>query len=256
MRPGKSKLPPFDYRGVFNPDDYLYFYIHSISDEVTLSQINFLISQMNLDRPLKILDLACGHGRHANRLAKLGHHVTGIDLMPGFLKIASQDARKNGVEVKYLKGDMRHLTFRNEFDRVILMFTAFGYFSDEENYLVLQNIARALKPGGLFCFDTHNRDMTLKGLVPFAVVEKGKDLLIDRHEFDSISGRLINRRIVIRNGRRKDTPFFVRFYSYTEIARLLKKAGLPIKAVYADWQARPFTSESRRMIIIAEKDKL
>jgi SAM-dependent methyltransferase len=256
MKLTKTKLPPFDFRGVFNPNDYLYFYANSISDEVTRMQVDFLIGQLNLERPMKILDLACGHGRHANQLAKLGHQVTGIDLMPGFLKIANQDARKNGVKVIYLKGDMRHLTFQNEFDRVILMFTAFGYFSDEENYLVLQNVARALKPGGLFCFDTHNRDMILKGMIPYAVVEKGKDLLIDRHEFNSVSGRLINRRIIIRNGRRKDTPFFVRFYSYTEIARLLKKAGIPIKAVYSDWQARPFTSESRRMIIIAEKNKL
>jgi SAM-dependent methyltransferase len=160
---------------------------------------------------MKILDLACAMPTRPTNWRNWDisdrHRLDA-----GFLKIANQDARKT-VKVIYLKGDMRHLTFQNEFDRVILMFTAFGYFSDEENYLVLQNVARALKPGGLFCFDTHNRDMILKGMIPYAVVEKGKDLLIDRHEFNSVSGRLINRRIIIRNGRRKDTPFFVRFYS-------------------------------------------
>jgi SAM-dependent methyltransferase len=253
MKSEKSDLPAFNVRGVFNPDDYLHFYLHTINDDVTAIQVDFLVNQLKLDKQVNILDLACGHGRHANRLAKLGHKVTGVDITPGFLKMASQDARKAGVKVKYLKGDMRNLKFKNEFDRVILMFTAFGYFSDEENYLVLQNIAKALKPGGLFCFDSHNRDLLLKGWLPYIVVERGKDLQIDRNEFDTATGRLINRRIIIRDGKRKDTPFFVRFYNYNEISRLLKKAGLPVKAAYSDWQGKPFAGESRRMIIVAQK---
>jgi SAM-dependent methyltransferase len=247
-------LPRFDFRTVFNPDDYLHFYVNSLSDEITSLQVDFLVSQMALSSPMKILDLACGHGRHANRLAQLGHQVTGVDIMPGFLKIAGQEAKKLGLDVTYLKGDMRHITFPNQFDRVILMFTAFGYFSDEENFLVLKNIARALKPGGLFCFDTHNRDVFLKGFLPFIVVERGKDLLIDRNSFDTTTGRFINKRIIIRNGRRKDAPFFVRFYNFNEISGLLKKAGLPVQAVYGDWHTKPFTSDSRRMIIIAKKE--
>jgi SAM-dependent methyltransferase len=254
MNHKSDNLPKFNFGGVFNPDDYLYFYTHTLSDEITSLQIDFLTNQLALKSPMTILDLACGHGRHANRLAQLGYKVTGVDITPGFLKLAIGEARKLGVNVDYFKGDMRHLTYNNEFDRVILMFTAFGYFSDEENFQVLKNVARALKAGGLFCFDTHNRDNFLKGFLPFIVVEKGKDLLIDRNSFDTTTGRLINKRIIIRNGRRKDTPFFVRFYNYSEISGLLKKAGLPVKAVYGDWHGNPFNSDSRRMIIVARKE--
>ena len=94
---------------------------------------------------MEILDLACGFGRHANRLAALGHTVTGIDLTPGFLEIARQDAEKRNVEVKYQQGDMRGITFDDKFDRVMLLFTSFGYFTDEENLQVLINAQQCLE---------------------------------------------------------------------------------------------------------------
>lgn len=103
--------------------------------------------ELELDKPMKILDLACGHGRHANRLAELGHSVTGVDITSGFLEIAKKDAQERGVSVEYVQGDMREISFKEEFDRVLLLFTAFGYFEDEENFKVLENVAQALKPG-------------------------------------------------------------------------------------------------------------
>ncbi|MGC9338023.1 MAG: class I SAM-dependent methyltransferase [Candidatus Cloacimonadia bacterium] len=202
---------------------------------------------------MKILDLACGHGRHANRLAELGYSITGIDITSGFLEIANREAREKGVNVEYIQGDMREISFKEEFDIILLFFTSFGYFEDEENCRVLENVARALKPYGLFCFDTFNRDVFLKNFLPYIVVEKENDLMIDRDTFDSTTGRLYTKRIVIRNGRRKDKPFFIRLYNPTEIRDLLRRAGLSIYKMYADFSSKPFTYESRRMIIIAKK---
>lgn len=245
----------FDFEAVFEPEDYLYFYEEILTEERTKQEIEFLMKELNLNKPMKILDLACGHGRHANRLAKLGHSVTGVDITFGFLEIAKRDAKEKRVGVKYMQGDMRELIFTDEFDRVLLLYTAFGYFEDEENFKVLRNVARALKPGGLFCLDMHNRDGFLKTFLPYIVEEKGNDLLIDRNTFDSETGRLYNKRIVIRNGKRKDKPYFIRLYNPTEIRELLSRTGLGIYKIYGNWAATPFTSDSRRMIIIATKEK-
>jgi len=255
MNKEKDIKPEFDFKAVFEPDDYLYFYKDSLTEERTKAEIDFLVKELQLDKSMKILDLACGHGRHANRLAKLGYNVTGVDISQGFLEIAKKEAKEKGISVKYIQEDMRNISFIEEFNRVLLLFTSFGYFEDEENLKVLKNIADALKPGGLFCFDTANRDEFLKHILPYKVTEKGNDLMIDRITFDSITGRLYNRRIIIRNGKREDKPFFVRFYNPTEIRDLLEKAGLEIYKMYGDWQANPFTSGSTRMIIIAEKPK-
>jgi 2-polyprenyl-3-methyl-5-hydroxy-6-metoxy-1,4-benzoquinol methylase len=65
------------------------------------------VNLLELESPMKIFDLACGFGRHANRLAALGHFVTGIDYTPGFLEIAQKDAREWNVQVDYRLTEMR-----------------------------------------------------------------------------------------------------------------------------------------------------
>ena len=243
----------FDFEAVFQVDDYLYFYGDMLNEERTEVEVAALVRLLELDRPMQILDLACGFGRHTNRLAALGHRMTGVDLMPGFLEIARQDAQRRSVQVNYQPGDMRQIQYQAEFDRVLLAFTAFGYFEDEENLLVLQNVRRALKPGGLVIFDTQNRDTFLKGFVPCFVNEKEGNLMIDRITFDTQTGRLYNRRIVIRDGVRRDKPFFVRMYNPTEIRAVVAEAGLEITKLLGDWEGNLVSAESRRMIVIARK---
>ena len=243
----------FDFEAVFDVDDYLYFYSESLTDERTDAEVNALVRLLELETPRKILDLACGFGRHTNRLAALGHTMTGIDITPGFLEIARQDAIRRNVEVQYQLGDMRGLTFENEFDRVMIIFTAFGYFTDEENYQVLINARNALKAGGLLIFDTKNRDFLSKELRPFSVVDKEGNMMIDRLSFDSIQGRFYNKRVVFRDGVRKDKPFFVRLYNPNEIQALIKQAGMELHHIYGGWDATEFSSDSHRMVVIARK---
>lgn len=248
-----SSTALFDLDNVFAVDDYLYFYGEVLSDDRTEAEVAALVNLLELDVPMRLLDLACGFGRHANRLAALGHQVTGIDLVPGFLDLARQEAVKRGVQVDYQQGDMRAIDFETDFDRVLLLFTAFGYFTDEENLQVLQKAGRALKPGGLLLFDIHNRDVILKGFLPHFVMEKDGDLMIDRSSFDSFTGLLHNQRIVIRDGVRRDKPFSIRLYNANEIQALLPQAGLEVQNIYGTWDGQPVSSESRRMIIIASR---
>lgn len=245
--------PLFDLEQIFDVDDYLYFYSVSLTDERTEAEVACLVRLLELDRPMNILDLACGFGRHANRLAALGHCLTGIDLMGGFLELARQDAQERGVRVRYLQGDMRRINFQEEFDRVMLLFTAFGYFEDEGNLLVLKNVCRALRPGGLFITDTFNRDMVLKNFQPVHVLEKNGDIMIDRNSFDSLRGLLHNQRIVIRGGVRKDKSFSIRLYNPNEFAALLKEAGMQVYAMYGGFDAQAVSTDSRRLVVLARK---
>ncbi len=243
----------FDIKAVFDVDDYLYFYRETLTDERTEKEVSALVGLLEVDRPVKMLDLACGFGRHTNRLAALGHTMTGIDLTPGFLDIARHDAQDRNVQVDYRQGDMREIDFDKEFDRVLLVFTAFGYFSDDENLQVLVRIRKALKPGGLLVFDSHNRDAQTKSMLPYFVVEKEGNLMIDRYSFESMTGRWYNRRIVIRDGVRKDKPFFVRLYNASEIQALLVQAGLELFHIYASFDGQEFSADSRRMVVVARK---
>jgi SAM-dependent methyltransferase len=243
----------FDFEAVFEVDDYLYFYSEVLTDQRTEAEVSALVTLLGLAQPLKILDLACGFGRHTNRLAALGHTMTGVDLSQDFLQIARREALQQHLSVDYQQADMRRVTFDGEFDYVLLLFTAFGYFTDTENLQVLQNACKALVPGGRLVFDVQNRDVFLKTMPPFFVMEKENNLMIDRMTFDSLNGRSVNKRIVIRDGVRKDKPFSIRLYNPNEIHALLAQAGLVLERLYADWQGSELTSESRRMVVIARK---
>jgi len=243
----------FDPAAVFDVDDYMYFYSEALTDERTDKEVSALVRLLELDAPMKILDLACGFGRHTNRLAALGHSMTGIDLTPGFIDIARLDAFQQHVEVDYLQADMLELWYKDTFDRILLLFTAFGYFTDDENLQVLVNIRQALKPGGLVIFDTNSRDALMKDFRPCFVVEKEGNLMIDRLSFDSLQGRYYNNRIVIRDGVRKDKPYFVRLYNPNEIQMLIKQSGLVLQHIYDGWDGKEFSSTSHRMVVIAQK---
>ena len=102
----------------------------------------------------KILDLACGAGRHSIFLNNLGYNVTGVDLSPNSIKTASESSKER---LNFDVHDMREIYKENSFDFVLNMFTSFGYFeSDEENVKMLNSVEKTLKPNGTFVLDFFN----------------------------------------------------------------------------------------------------
>ncbi len=242
-----------DIADAFSVEDYLYFYRDFLPPERSDVETEAAIQQLHMFPPMRVLDLACGFGRIANRLAAQGFRVTGVEYVAGFLDIARQQAAQMGLEVDYVHADMRRISYDAEFNRVILMFNSFGYFSDEENLLVMKNIARALKPGGRLGLDVAHRDGTLANFQPDSVYEKEGDWMINRFSFDVWTGRLLNERVIIRQGQRRDRPFSIRLYSLTEMRSLLEACGLVLENAYGEWDARPLELESQAMVLIARK---
>jgi 2-polyprenyl-3-methyl-5-hydroxy-6-metoxy-1,4-benzoquinol methylase len=124
-RRSRMDQPDIDARELFD-EDYLYFYAEALGDERSDAETELLWRLLELEPGMEVLDLACGHGRIANRLAVRGCRVTGLDATPLFLDRARQDAADRGVEVDYLEGGMRNLPWTGRFDRVVNWFTAFG----------------------------------------------------------------------------------------------------------------------------------
>jgi SAM-dependent methyltransferase len=243
----------FDFDTLFDAADYLHFYEETLREEQTAAQVDFLEQQLGMTGPMRVLDLGCGHGRHANELAARGHTVVGVDLVQGFLDLAAKDAEARGLSVTYARADFRALPFEAAFDRAVCLFDAFGFFSDEDNLAVLASAARALVPGGMLCLDVRNRDWMVKQLPPVTVLEKGDDLMIDRHHFDTRSGRLIDRRIIVRDGVIKRRPFSIRLYTLSELALLLGAVGLSVTDAFGDFAGAPVSLLKNRMVLVSRK---
>ena len=93
-------------------EDYLYFWEASLTEERSDREADLVWKLLELEPGMEVLDLACGHGRLANRLAGRGVRVTGLDLSAFFLERARADAAARGVEVEYVEGDMRAIPWR------------------------------------------------------------------------------------------------------------------------------------------------
>lgn len=240
----------FDIETIFD-DDYLHFYADRLADERSDAEAEAIWHLLDLKPGLRVLDLACGHGRIANRLAARGCQVTGLDATPLFLDLARREAAARGVAVEYVSGDMRELPWRHEFDRVVNWFTAFGYFDDDGNREVLRQIHRVLRPGGRLVLDLQNRDRLLGALHPDRVIDLGDDLMIDRSTMNLPTGRLDTERIILRGGRQRRTRYSIRLFTLTELRDWLVAADFTNINGYGDG-SDPLTLASIRMRVTAD----
>jgi SAM-dependent methyltransferase len=208
---------------------------------------------LDLRPGMSVLDLACGHGELANRLASRGCRVTGLDSSAVFLDRARADAAAAGVSVEYVAGDMRQIPWTGRFDRVINWSTAFGYFDDATNRAVLEGIVRVLRPGGRLAMDLDNLTTFLASYCPSRVVavRDNGDMLVDRNHLDALTGRFEAERTVVRSGQARRVNFVKRLFGFPELRDWLLAAGFATAAGYGE-DGRPLTADHKRMIIVAD----
>lgn len=111
----------------------------------------------------RVLDLACGRGRHSVHIHSMGYNVTGLDLSEKSIAYAKKSEEPT---LNFLVHNMRNEFGNDEYDLVLNLFTSFGYFEDEAQDLqVLKNVSKALQPGGTFVLDFMNAQREKTNLV-------------------------------------------------------------------------------------------
>ena len=242
-------MPAFDFDDVFG-DDYLHFYERLLTDERSGQEAALIASLLGLAPGMRVLDIACGYGRIANRLAAMGCEVVAVDRSERFLEVA----RRGGQPVDFRRADVREFAPEAEFDRIVSWFTSFGYFDEATDRALLAAWRHALRPGGRLLIDQPNRQRLLQRLATggpaVALTERGDDLLIDRTTFDAASGRAETVRISVRDGRVRRYRFSVRTFAFTELRGWLLDAGFRDVAAY-DGNGEEFALDSGRMIVVA-----
>ena len=106
-----------------------------------------------------------------------------------------------------------------------------------------------LKPGGRFALEMNNRDGVIRQFQPASADERDGDLLIDRRRFEPLTGRIV-KRTVVRDGRVRRVPYFVRMFTFTELRDWLLDGGFTSVEGYAE-DGGPLALHSRRMITVA-----
>jgi SAM-dependent methyltransferase len=141
-----TEIPQDWYRSAFPPEETLK---RPWADR-TGAEVDRALGMLGAQGGERVLDMACGTGRHSLELARRGHEVVGVDISPDLLAIAEADAEAESLSASFLAADLRQLDFAEEFDLILnLNDGAIGYFeTEEENHRTFEVIAAALRPGG------------------------------------------------------------------------------------------------------------
>jgi SAM-dependent methyltransferase len=229
--------------------------------ETTAAQVDFVEKLLDLKGGEKILDLACGWGRHANTLSRRGYRVTGVDITKEFIERASDDARRDGLDAAFVHADIRDIGYKGEFDVVLNMADgAIGYLeTEQENEKVFDVIAAALRPGGKHFMDVCNAEFA-ESHFPMRNWDIGKkSLSLPQFDWDPAERRMLYGGWVITFGTIAKPPesvepgSSVRLYSISELCRILGSRGLTIAATRANFTQEEASSRHLQMEVYSKK---
>ena len=151
---------------------------------------------------------------------------------------------------------MRNIPFENEFDAVINIFTAFGYLENQdEDQQVLNQVCKALKPGGLFLLEILHREGLIRHFSPHMIEHFPEGLIIlEERSFDLLTSRAnVKITMIYPNGERKEYGHAARVYTLTELAQMLAIAGLQVRAYFGAWDHSALTIDNFRLILLSQK---
>ena len=238
---------------------YLEFYGGLLDPSLAEEDARFVDRALALASGARVLDLGCGFGRHAIALARHGYRLTGLDLSEPMLKLAHELAASEQVAqaaIDWQRRDMRNLRGLGPFDACICLYTAFGFFADDENRLVLEQVREILRLGGAFMLDVSNPLALMRGWPQRTWREDRDGTKLEATEYDALSGRAISRRTLFRaDGTRVDLPeTSVRMYPPHELAALVCACGFDIDQVYGGLRNEPLEwSKSVRQVWVARR---
>jgi SAM-dependent methyltransferase len=212
-----------------------------------------------------LLDLACGTGTMAIRLAEQGFQVTGVDIIPEMIAWASQKALSQGVSIDWVVADARTFHFQKQFPFIYMLGNAFQHFlSRADQEALLAGVREHLHPRGCFLFGTRHPSPRNLFEARFPEPQKytapdGRDYVISEHqEYDPITQiqhYTFHERWLGPEGlqEKKTLRTALRYVFPQEMEALLYYNGFQIRSCYGNWQQEPLTATSRYMIYVCQR---
>lgn len=226
-------------------EEYLQLYPHRDAIEAERA-VGLILGRVGFEAGWRVLDVACGAGRHARAFEAAGARCVGLDLSAPLLRIA-----RGVTTAPLVRADMRALPIRKgSMDLTVNLFTSFGYFErDAEHAAALGEMVATLKPRGWFVIDFLNAPSVRSRLVPRETqrLDAG-DVEVERSV--SPDGRYVCKSIRTPGGRRFTER--VRLFGAGEIEAMLAAAGVTVRERYGDYDASPLSPHAPRTILLGQ----
>ncbi len=205
--------------------------------------------------PERVLDLACGPGRHTLPMLRKGYRVTAVDTSPYLMNDLMLRLDTESLQADVVHADMRSFRREGAFDLAVCLWSSFGYFeAPDDDRKVLSNVHDSLSDNGQFVIDTVGKEYMLRQLEPVHVREFDDGaILFERPELINNCSRLVNDWTLVRDGKVFRTRFSHTVYSAVELQDRLFDAGFTSVAVYGGLDGSEFNLDSDRLVIVAGK---
>ena len=236
-----------DYNNWFDSSYYHILYDNRDYNEAK-EFVKTILNHLKLKKNSKILDAACGKGRHSIEIEKFGYKVTGIDLSKNSIREAKKNENKN---LNFLIHDIS-VPMNEKYDAVFNLFTSFGYHDKKKDLDVLNTIEINLKNNGIGIIDFFNINRVKNELVEKEIIVK-KDIKFN-------ITRKVNKNYVSKNITFEDNQTTYNYnesvnaLSLKEFEEYFSKTNLEILEVFGDYNLKEFkTNVSPRLIILFQK---
>lgn len=188
----------------------------------------------------RVLDLACGIGRHGRELCRRGFEVVGVDISGDLLEIGADEARDEGLDrIEFVEADLRDLELAEEFDIVLsLNDGAVGYFeTDAENYRTFEVVCGALRAGGGHLMQLPNVLHAEAHLPSKSWIVGESTLELSDHHWNAEDRYIEGSTVPIRIGevfeKYEEIPFRQRLYTVEELTEIYESVGMRLANTFA-----------------------
>lgn len=222
---------------------------------LSAAECDFIQEIGDLKEGDKVLDIMCGHGRHALELARRGAVVTAIDNAEEYIKEIQTVAKAEALAVQAFASDVLNAELKDAFDIVVCMGNSFAFFNREDAITLLKKLSSHLKQGGIFIISSwviaeiairHFREREWRH------VDEYKYLIENKFVFQP--SRIESEHTVIGPDGSSEVINGVDYiFTLSELEQMFQQAGLHTKALYATPRKKKFSIGDATIYIVAEK---
>jgi len=231
----------------------------AIPSEVTQQEVDFLVSELNLQQGQHILDIPCGFGRHSIELSKRGFNVTGVDISQTFIQGLTEKINSEGLNIKAIQADILAVQLNEKFSGAVCLGNSFGYFNSEKMKLFVAKVAVSLETGAKFII---NSGMIAESILPnFSNYSKNKSYNFGNVTMDVTNiynvedSYMISNLLYTKEDKTEQHSFKHYVFTLGEVKRLLKSSGLRIIASYSSTSKADYILGDQQVYIVAEKEQ-
>lgn len=230
----------------------------AIPPDVTKLEVDFLISELNLQKGQQILDILCGFGRHAIELAKRGFNITGIDISQTFVQGLTEKINSEKLNIKAIQADILAVQLNEKFSGAVCLGNSFGYFNFDRMKLFVEKVAASLETEAKFII---NSGMIAESLLPnFSSYAKNKlytvgNITMDvTNIYNAEDSYMISNLLYTKEGKTEEHSFKHYVFTLGEVKRLLKLYGLSTIATYSSTSKTEYELGDQQVYIVAKKE--